>query len=119
MVVMNCGKAFNFASHLRQSYWLLAQYSATFFIVASGTPCDLSVTVSLLGQRVALMRRRSSARSASEAENLKGRMAVWSAACLLFFSGARVWVMAVSFGRLLVDGGLSWADGAACNKTLL
>src|SRR5262245_18259176 len=43
-------------------------------MVASWTPCDESLTVSLSGQRVARMRLRRSSRSSSEAWKLKGRM---------------------------------------------
>jgi hypothetical protein len=57
--VLNCGSAFNRASHRRQSYSVV-QYRARFCIAANCTPCDRSVTSSLVGQRVASMRRRSS-----------------------------------------------------------
>ena len=43
--VVNCGSAFNRASHLRQSYSFV-QYSASALIVADCTPCERSVTSS-------------------------------------------------------------------------
>ena len=43
-------------------------------MVANFTPCDASVTVSCSGQRVAVMRRRSSAISSCGKLVLKGRM---------------------------------------------
>jgi rhodanese-related sulfurtransferase len=44
------------------------------FIVASCTPCERSSTSSLDGQRVAVMRRRSSSRSSCGTSMLKGRI---------------------------------------------
>jgi hypothetical protein len=61
---MNCGSAFNLASHLRQSY-SVAQYRARAWVVASCTPCVASETVSRSGHLVALMRLRNSASSDS------------------------------------------------------
>src|SRR5882762_3218100 len=48
---------------------------------ASCTPCDASVTVSLSGHFVALMRLRNSIRSASGASKRNGRIAVLSVVC--------------------------------------
>src|SRR5687767_9661242 len=80
--VMNCGKAFNLASHLRQSY-SVAQYSARACTVASCTPCVASGTVSRSGHRVALMRLRNSVSSASGTPTRNGRITVVSLACSL------------------------------------
>ena len=76
--VMKCGKAFSLASSLPKSY-SVRQYSASACIVASGTPCDSSGTVSFSGQRVAAMRRRRSSISASEISIVKRRIALVSA----------------------------------------
>src|SRR5256885_12729296 len=79
MCVMNCGSALSVASTLRQS-WRAPQYSTRRRSFASCTPWDRSLTVSLSGQRVAWMRRRSSTRSSSGALNRKGRIEPSSAA---------------------------------------
>ena len=73
--VMNCGRAFSVASHLRQSY-SVAQWRARSRIIASGTPCDWSATVSLSGQRVAAIRARSASSSASGNSIVNGLIAV-------------------------------------------
>jgi len=62
--VTKFGTALIRASTFRQSY-SLAQYSASFCTVASGTPCEKSSTVSFSGNLVVMMRRRNSVRSAS------------------------------------------------------
>src|SRR3989442_10152312 len=77
--VRNCGRAFIFASILRQSY-SVAQYRASAWVVASCTPWDASVTASRSGHLVALMRRRSSVNSVSGTFTRNGRMAVLSVA---------------------------------------
>src|SRR5580704_14690454 len=77
--VTNCGNAFNLASNLRQSY-CVPQYSARPRIISSGTPREVSETVSRSGQRVAVILRRSSTISASSTFTLKGRIAVFSCA---------------------------------------
>src|SRR6266446_1107536 len=77
--VMNGGRAFIFASILRQSY-SVAQYRASACIVASCTPWDASVTVSRSGHFVALMRLRNSVSSVSGTFTWNGRMAVLSIA---------------------------------------
>jgi hypothetical protein len=73
--VTACGKAFSFASHLRQSY-RVAQYRASSWIVASCTPCDWSATVSFSGQIVALTRARSASSLVSGTSTMNGRIAV-------------------------------------------
>ena len=50
--VMNCGRSFSLASHLRQSY-SLPQYRASSWISTSGTAWVSSLTVSRSGHRVA------------------------------------------------------------------
>src|SRR5215467_1433300 len=77
--VMNCGKALSRASTLRQS-WLVCQYCASCWTVASRTPCDSSATVSFSGQRVAAMRRRRSTSSSCGTSMRKGRIALPCAA---------------------------------------
>ncbi len=77
--VMNCGSMFSLASHLRQSY-SRAQYCASSRMVASGTPCDSSDTVSFSGHWVAAMRRRRSSSLACGTFTLNGRMAAPGAA---------------------------------------
>src|SRR5215208_6048222 len=74
--VVNCGSALSRASHVRQSYSVV-QYRASSRSVASCTPCDRSSTSSLLGQRVAPMRRRRSSRSSSGTSTRKGLTAGW------------------------------------------
>src|SRR5918993_3338426 len=59
-------------------------------MVASGTPCELSSTVSFSGHCVAAMRRRRSTRSSSGTSMRKGRTSVWA-------MEVSVWVMVVSF----------------------
>src|SRR3954463_3197136 len=49
-------------------------------MVASSTPCERSSTSSLVGQRVAAMRRRRSSRCSSEISRWKGRTVVASVA---------------------------------------
>src|SRR4029453_14283592 len=72
--VPKCGRAFSLASHLRQSC-SLAQWRASFCIVANCTPCEVSATVSASGQTVAAMRRCSSSRLALDATGtVKGRI---------------------------------------------
>src|SRR4249920_2551741 len=82
--VMKFGTELIFASHLRQSCEL-AQYCASFCIVASCTPCDASVTVSRSGHFVAFMRLRNSVSSASGTLKPKGRTAV-GVVSLVWFS---------------------------------
>src|SRR5215471_5516663 len=81
--VMNCGKALSRASTLRQS-WLVCQYCASCWTVASRTPCDSSATVSFSGQRVAAMRRRRSTSASSGTLMRKGRIVLSSAAAAEF-----------------------------------
>src|SRR5688572_15023356 len=61
-------------------------------MVASGTPWDVSETVSFSGHRVARMRRLRSASCSSEAWNLNGRMDVstagWTIAAAAAVTGA-------------------------------
>ena len=71
---MNCGRLFNSDSTVRQSYWV-PQYCTSAWIVASCTPCDVSSTVSLSGQRVAARRLRRSTSSAFGTCTWRGRMA--------------------------------------------
>src|SRR6516165_8992183 len=85
ITVLHCWSAFSFASHLRQSY-SAAQYRASSWIVASCTPCDRSATSSLLGKRVAAMRRRRSAIGSSGMSTRKGRISV-SLAITLHLAG--------------------------------
>ena len=70
--VLNWGSAFSFASHRRQSC-SLAQYRASSLTVALCTPCDRSVTSSLLGKRAPAMRRRRSSRASAEVSTVNGR----------------------------------------------
>src|SRR5262245_52825204 len=74
MFVTNCGYEFSRFSTLRQSY-SVPQYRASFSIVASGTPCELSGTVSCSGNFVALMRRRKSDNASFDVVTLNGRNA--------------------------------------------
>ncbi len=73
--VTNWGRAFSLVSHLRQSY-SVAQWCASSWVIASGTPCDWSDTVSRSGQRVAAIRRRSSVSSASGTSTRNGRISM-------------------------------------------
>src|SRR6478752_4914953 len=73
--VLNCGNALSLASHRPKSY-CSAQYFASACVAASCTPCERSATSSLVGQRVAAMRRRKSSICSSEKWTWKGRMAV-------------------------------------------
>lgn len=75
--VKDCGRAFSFASILRQSY-SVDQYRASACIVASCTPCVASGTVSRSGHLVALMRLRNSTSSASGTLTQNGRIAFLS-----------------------------------------
>src|SRR5262245_22212228 len=76
---MNCGRAFSFASTLRQSC-SVAHERASCCIVLSCTPCDVSATVSRSGHCVAAMRRRRSTSFASGTSMRNARMAFSSAA---------------------------------------
>ena len=73
--VVNCGSAFSLVSTRRRSY-SVPQYCVSACTVASCTPCDASATSSLLGERVAVMRRRSSSRSSCGKLTWNGRTAV-------------------------------------------
>ena len=64
----------------------MAQYRTSSCIVASGTPCEKSETVSFSGQRVALRRRRRSMRSSSGTLNLNGRTKTSVAIVVVTFS---------------------------------
>jgi hypothetical protein len=75
--VVNCGSALSLASIRRQSC-SVAQYCASFCMVASCTPCEASVTVSLSGHFAATMRRRRSTSCSCGTLTRKGRMAVFS-----------------------------------------
>src|SRR5215471_3414644 len=87
--VMNCGRPFSFASTRRQSY-SVAQWRASFCIVASGTPCESSETVSRSGHWVASMRRRKSSRASSGTATLKGRISVAVPTVLVMTAPVRV-----------------------------
>ena len=85
--VVNWGSAFSLASSLRQSYSVV-QKRASACSVASCTPWERSATSSSEGQRVASIRRRSSASCSSGTSIRNGRMAVASAvACILALLG--------------------------------
>src|SRR3954447_4141776 len=73
--VVNCGSAFSRAS-IRPKSYSSVQYRASSFIVASCTPCERSWTSSLLGHRVAAMRRRRSSICSSAMSVRKVRIAV-------------------------------------------
>src|SRR6478752_6280984 len=73
--VLNCGNALSLASRRPKSY-CSAQYFASACVAASCTPCERSATSSLVGQRVAAMRRRKSSICSSENWTWKGRIAV-------------------------------------------
>ena len=79
--VVNCGSAFSLVSTRRRSY-SVPQYCVSACTVASCTPCDASATSSLLGERVAVRRWRSSSRSSCGTVTWNGRTAVWVMAML-------------------------------------
>src|SRR5262245_21376110 len=87
--VMNCGRALSCASSRPKSY-SVAQYRTSFCIVASGTPCESSGTVSLSGHWVASMRARRSSICASETATLKGRISVAVSIVLVMTAPVRV-----------------------------
>src|SRR5262245_21721034 len=78
--VTNCGSAFRRASTRPKSY-SLDQYRASACRASSWTPCDRSATSSLLGQRVAAMRRRRSSTFSPGLSMRNGRISVdaWTA----------------------------------------
>ena len=83
--VTNCGSAFRRAS-IRPKSYSSSQYRASVCSVSSWTPCDRSPTSSLLGQRVAPMRRRSSSSFSAGISMWKGRISVDACTAVLMAS---------------------------------